>query len=252
VIMADAPTKVTWPTEIGPRDDLFAIVDDSKDHAEFLVFASEGKGKTFIRNNGAWFAVDQRFFDELDNPNHATEFVDIDFIEYYDEKQRTSDTVPFYSVDDFAVSGETIESNTDIPAVIAAVEDGKCPPATQDVSVNLRNRRKAIERADYGPLNPAEENTDYWVNIADLWGVSAAEAKKSTCGNCVFFYVTTKIRDCIASGISSGDSVNDPWDSIDAGDLGYCEAFDFKCASSRTCAAWATGGPITDEKGASE
>jgi hypothetical protein len=25
---------------------------------------------------------------------------------------------------------------------------------------------------------------------------------------------------------------------IDAGDLGYCEIFDFKCASSRTCSAW--------------
>jgi hypothetical protein len=25
---------------------------------------------------------------------------------------------------------------------------------------------------------------------------------------------------------------------IDAGDLGYCEIFDFKCAASRTCRAW--------------
>jgi hypothetical protein len=29
---------------------------------------------------------------------------------------------------------------------------------------------------------------------------------------------------------------------IDAGDLGYCEIFDFKCASSRTCSAWVAGG----------
>jgi hypothetical protein len=27
--------------------------------------------------------------------------------------------------------------------------------------------------------------------------------------------------------------------------LGYCEAFDFKCAASRTCDAWVVGGPIT-------
>jgi hypothetical protein len=35
---------------------------------------------------------------------------------------------------------------------------------------------------------------------------------------------------------------------IDAGDLGYCEVFDFKCASKRTCEAWIAGGPITEEK----
>jgi hypothetical protein len=36
---------------------------------------------------------------------------------------------------------------------------------------------------------------------------------------------------------------------VDAGDLGYCEAFDFKCAASRTCDAWIAGGPVTDETG---
>jgi hypothetical protein len=41
--------------------------------------------------------------------------------------------------------------------------------------------------------------------------------------------------ECIADGI--GDE-GDPWAMIDAGDLGYCEIFDFKCASSRTCSAW--------------
>jgi hypothetical protein len=28
---------------------------------------------------------------------------------------------------------------------------------------------------------------------------------------------------------------------IEAGDLGYCEIFDFKCAASRTCDAWVAG-----------
>jgi hypothetical protein len=36
------------------------------------------------------------------------------------------------------------------------------------------------------------------------------------------------------------------WDTISAGDLGYCEAFDFKCAANRTCDAWVVGGPIID------
>ena len=51
--------------------------------------------------------------------------------------------------------------------------------------------------------------------------------------------------DCIAEGI--GGDVEDEWDTIEAGDLGYCEAFDFKCAANRTCDAWVVGGPITDE-----
>jgi hypothetical protein len=34
---------------------------------------------------------------------------------------------------------------------------------------------------------------------------------------------------------------------IEAGDLGYCEIFDFKCASSRTCAAW-----VVEEDGEGE
>jgi len=43
-----------------------------------------------------------------------------------------------------------------------------------------------------------------------------------------------------------GGSTTEEWDTIEAGDLGYCEAFDFKCASARTCDAWVAGGPVTD------
>ena len=43
-----------------------------------------------------------------------------------------------------------------------------------------------------------------------------------------------------------GGNPKDAFDTIDAGELGYCEAFDFKCAASRTCDAWVIGGPIVD------
>jgi hypothetical protein len=66
------------------------------------------------------------------------------------------------------------------------------------------------------------------------------EAKKALCGNCVFFIQTPQMLDCIAQGIGGEDA----YDSIEAGDLGYCEAFDFKCAAQRTCDAWVIGGPI--------
>ena len=63
----------------------------------------------------------------------------------------------------------------------------------------------------------------------------------------MFFIRTSKMLDCISSGIEQGGSAKkDAWDAIDTAELGFCEAFDFKCAASRTCDAWVTGGPIVD------
>jgi hypothetical protein len=119
-----------------------------------------------------------------------------------------------------------------------------CPTATKDIPTNLKNRQKAIKDANYGPLNPNEPNDDYWKAKADLFGGGDIEsAKKALCGNCSFFNQTKAILDCIAEGIGAE---TDAWSTIDAGDLGYCEAFDFKCAAKRTCDAWVTGGPIVD------
>jgi hypothetical protein len=118
-----------------------------------------------------------------------------------------------------------------------------CPPATQDVATNLKNRQNAIDTAHYGPLNPNEPNEDYWIAKAKMFGGDVQSAKKSLCGNCSFFVQTKSMLDCISSGIGGQDA----WSTIDAGDLGYCEAFDFKCAASRTCDAWVVGGPITQE-----
>ena len=68
------------------------------------------------------------------------------------------------------------------------------------------------------------------------------DAKSARCGNCAAFNQTKEILDCIASAIGGKEA----WDVIDAGDLGYCEFYDFKCASSRTCDAWVAGGPVKD------
>ena len=125
---------------------------------------------------------------------------------------------------------------------IQKLEETSCPPATNDIKLNLANRQNAIDVANYGPLNPNEPNEDYWKAKADMFEGDIETAKKSLCGNCVFFVQTKMMLDCIAKGIND---VNE-WDTIDAGELGYCEAFDFKCAASRTCDAWVVGGPITD------
>jgi hypothetical protein len=126
------------------------------------------------------------------------------------------------------------------PAPVAMAED--CPPETQDIKLNLANRQKAIDEANYGPQNPNEPNEEYWKKKADMFQGDVESAKKSLCGNCSFFDQKKKTLDCIAKGIGGDDA----WDTIKAGDLGVCQAFDFKCASKRTCDAWVAGGPIVD------
>lgn len=126
--------------------------------------------------------------------------------------------------------------------------DGDCPKATQDIALNLKNRGSAIKTAMYGPLNPTQPNDEYWGKIADEWDVDVETAKKQRCGNCAVFIITPKMKKCISDGLV-GDDRKDEWGAIDAaGELGYCEAFDFKCASKRTCRAWVSGGPILKEK----
>mgnify|MGYP007090482864 CR=1 FL=1 len=54
---------------------------------------------------------------------------------------------------------------------------------------------------------------------------------------------------CIESGLESNGEEMDAWEVIDAGDLGYWRSvLIFKCASKRTCEAWISGGPITEEE----
>lgn len=119
-----------------------------------------------------------------------------------------------------------------------------CPVATRDIATNIANRQNAIDKANYGPLNPNEPNNDYWQAKADQFNGDVNAAKKALCGNCAAFNQTKAMLDCIAAGI--GGTQKEEWDVIDAGDLGYCEFFDFKCAASRTCSAWVAGGPVVD------
>lgn len=141
-----------------------------------------------------------------------------------------------------AKSGPIVLQEDDL--IIEPVEFEECPPATLDIPLNIENRQKCIDQAHYGPLDPNLPNDDYWKAKADQFNTTPEEAKKALCGNCSFFIQTKEILNCIAQGL--GDVGNDPYDSIEAGNLGYCEAYDFKCAASRTCDAWVVGGPITE------
>ena len=125
-------------------------------------------------------------------------------------------------------------------------KDG-CPLATRDLTLNLKNRGKAIDKAMYGPMNPNEPNEDYWRKMASKWDTSPEEAKTMRCGNCAAFNQTEEMLKCIDTGLAP-DRMKDAMEVQEAGDLGFCEIFDFKCAAKRTCAAWIVGGPITDDE----
>jgi len=136
-----------------------------------------------------------------------------------------------------------------LKSILVEAEKEKCPPATQDIELNLKNRQKAINEYGYGPLNPNEPNEKFWNAKMEMWKLdSVEEAKSSLCGNCAAFDITKKALNCIAIGIGDDGGSDDPFDVIEAGKLGYCRFLKFKCAAARTCDAWVTGGPLTGEK----
>jgi len=130
--------------------------------------------------------------------------------------------------------------------ILEAVDKG-CPVATYDIDVNLKNRQKAIDEYHYGPANPREPG-DYWKKAADRWNVPEKIVKTMKCENCAAFDVSDDMRRCIEDGIRGDDNkIADAWAPIELADIGYCTFLKFKCAGTRTCSAWITGGPITKD-----
>ena len=124
--------------------------------------------------------------------------------------------------------------NEDIKVGINKAMDLICPPATQDLELNTKNRNAAIkaEHIQYGPLNVSEPG-NYWSDIADFWNTSEDAALQSVCGNCVAFDISPRMDECMPGPVSDAD-----------GRLGYCWMHHFKCHSARSCRTWAKGGPI--------
>lgn len=127
--------------------------------------------------------------------------------------------------------------------LIEAVEKG-CPRATFDIDLNLKNRQTAIDEYIYGPANPDKPGS-YWKDMSKVFKVDEATAKSMMCGNCAAFDVSDSMRKCISDGIKGDEKNIDSNATINLSDLGYCNFLHFKCAGSRSCKAWVTGGPIT-------
>ena len=79
----------------------------------------------------------------------------------------------------------------EMKVIIGAAKDFICPPATQDLKLNTKNRDASIkaEHIQYGPLN-VDEPGDYWKDIAKYWDTTEEAAKKSNCGNCIISNAT--------------------------------------------------------------
>lgn len=89
-----APAR--WPASIDKsKDDLYAIVDDKTGEVQYLVLASSEKDVTLVRDNGTWAPIGDEFIESIDDPDLYNEFVDVDFIDYYDKLDKTGDTIPF-------------------------------------------------------------------------------------------------------------------------------------------------------------
>lgn len=129
--------------------------------------------------------------------------------------------------------------------LIEAVQKG-CPLATHDIDENLKNRQTAIDNYHYGPANP-DRPEDYWKKSAKIFNVSDATARTMQCGNCAAFDVSDSMRKCMSDGIRGDQASVDANASINLADLGYCNFLHFKCAGTRSCKAWVTGGPITEK-----
>jgi len=122
----------------------------------------------------------------------------------------------------------------------AVKQSKKCPPATLDVALNLKNRLKAIKEFGYGPPDPFApkgENDKFWKKKMEMWEVDKqSQLKRMVCGTCAAFDTTDYMKSCIEKGLD--ETPSDEYDTVEAGELGYCHMLKFKCASARTCDAW--------------
>ena len=126
----------------------------------------------------------------------------------------------------------------------------KCPAATQDIHINLKNRNIAFKEYGYGPPNPEAESKEFWDAKMKMYNASFDDIKDMKCGNCAAFVQTDAMMTCIIDGLEKDEGEGElSYDEefVATADLGYCDLFQFTCAAARTCDAWKGGGPIKED-----
>ena len=107
-------------------------------------------------------------------------------------------------------------------------------PVIATTEENKANTERTIKEWRLGPLKPSDEpaaNKPYWQDMAKVWNINEAAARRQLCSNCEYFENTPEM-------IMMMEDI--PRNSFDtnAGGRGYCHKFEFICHNLRSCQAW--------------
>lgn len=112
------------------------------------------------------------------------------------------------------------------------------PQEKEEEPLTTKSNAKTLERlaADWnlGPEKASSDpaaNPDYWRKMAQVWGLSEAEARRQLCANCEYFENTPE-------QLERMDVVAFNKFDADGGGRGFCHKFDFVCHNLRVCQAW--------------
>ena len=110
----------------------------------------------------------------------------------------------------------------------------KTKPEIVSAEDNEKNMANVKKNWNLGPEKASPEpdaNSDYWLLMADVWGIEEEEARRRLCANCEYFENTPEMMEAME---------DIPFNQFDAdgGGRGYCHKFDFICHNLRTCQAW--------------
>jgi len=116
--------------------------------------------------------------------------------------------------------------------LVKEIYDGT--PRIVGLADNERNTKATIRNWKLGPSVPSEKpgaNKAYWADMADIWGIDEAEARRQMCANCEYYNNTPEMMKAM-------DRI--PFNQFDegAGGRGYCHRFEFICHNLRSCIAW--------------
>lgn len=96
---------------------------------------------------------------------------------------------------------------------------GIMTPAT-GYEVDPDGRDRAVKYWMYGPEQ--DNDTQFWEDIADSWGMEVEAAQLQRCSNCDYYDNRVSVLKTFDAPVGTG----------------FCTKFDFLCAEDKTCQMW--------------